>query len=162
MHLLALIALGTVWPAASVSAGPLQIYGAWHCSNDACTWGAERTVTEFDSKNHWLVDRGDGRPSVNLVVLSFVHPLKLLNQTTDATTLNGVTYGNNSNGTIGGSRCNAVAISKNAAVPVVLAHRGTGFGASANDGGLYAKRLTTRLPRNGSGAGRQTGGPRSS
>ena len=49
--------------------------------------------TDFDAKNHWLIDRGDGRPSVNLVVLSFVHPLKLLNQTTDATTLNGVPRG---------------------------------------------------------------------
>jgi hypothetical protein len=58
-----------------------------------CTWGAPRTIAEFDSKNHWLIDRGDGRPSVNLVVLSFVHPLKLLNETTDATTLNGVPRG---------------------------------------------------------------------
>ena len=49
--------------------------------------------TEFDAKNHWLIDRGDGRPSVNLVVLSFVHPLKLLNKTTDAQTLNGVPRG---------------------------------------------------------------------
>ena len=79
-HLLALVALSAFWPAGSVSAGPLQVYGAWHCSNDACSWGASRTVTEFDAMNHWLVDRGDGRPSVNLVVLSFVHPLKLLNQ----------------------------------------------------------------------------------
>ena len=72
---------------------PLQIYGAWHCGNDACTWSTVRTVSEFDSKNHWLIDRGDARPSVNLVVLSFVHPLKLLNQTTDAGTLNGVPRG---------------------------------------------------------------------
>src|SRR5450759_4234840 len=43
--------------------------------------------------NRWLIDRGDGRPSVNLVVLSFVHPLKLLNGTTDSTTLNGVPRG---------------------------------------------------------------------
>ena len=71
----------------------LQIYGAWHCGNDACTWSTARTVSEFDSKNHWLIDRGDGRPSVNIVVLSFVHPLKLLNQTTDAGTLNGVPRG---------------------------------------------------------------------
>src|SRR5688572_31535172 len=71
----------------------LQIYGAWHCGNDACTWAAVRTVTEFDSKNHWLIDRGDGRPSVNLVVLSFVNPLKLLNRTTDAGNLNGVPRG---------------------------------------------------------------------
>jgi hypothetical protein len=74
-------------------AAALQIYGAWHCGNDACTWSNVRTVSEFDSQNHWLIDRGDGRPSVNLVVLSFVHPLKLLNQTTDAGTLNGVPRG---------------------------------------------------------------------
>jgi hypothetical protein len=74
-------------------ATPPQIYGAWHCGNDACTWSTVRSVSEFDSKNHWLIDRGDGRPSVNLVILSFVHPLKLLNQTTDAGTLNGVPRG---------------------------------------------------------------------
>lgn len=74
---------------------PIQIYGSWHCGNDYCTWGAARDVSEFDSKNHWLVDRGDGssRPSVNLVVLSFVHPYRLLKNTTDAQTLNGVPRG---------------------------------------------------------------------
>src|SRR5688572_3076237 len=55
---------------------PIQIFGAWHCSDDACTWATVRDVDEFDAKNHWLIDRGDGRPSVNLVILSFVHPLK--------------------------------------------------------------------------------------
>ena len=35
-------------------------------------------MAEFDQANHWLIDRGDGRPSVNLVVLSFVNPLKML------------------------------------------------------------------------------------
>ncbi|MEU0600025.1 hypothetical protein ABZ484_17550 [Streptomyces sp. NPDC006393] len=82
--------------AASASAAggtPPQIYGAWHCSNDACVWGTVRTVAEFGAQNHWLIDRGDGRPSVNLVVLSFVEPLKLLHGTTDATTLNGVPRG---------------------------------------------------------------------
>jgi hypothetical protein len=72
---------------------PIQVFGAWHCSDDACTWAAVRSVAEFDSKNHWLIDRGDGRPSVNIAILSFVHPLKLLNQTTDAGTLNGVPRG---------------------------------------------------------------------
>jgi hypothetical protein len=71
----------------------LQVYGAWHCSDDYCTWGRARGVDEFDAMNHWLVDRGDGRPSVNLVVLSFVHPLKLLEGTTDATTVGGVPKG---------------------------------------------------------------------
>ena len=94
-HLAPLLAATALcaWPALSASAGPMQIYGAWHCSDDACMWAVPRTVTEFDSKNHWLIDRGDGRPSVNLVILSFVQPLKLLDRTTDASTLNGVPRG---------------------------------------------------------------------
>src|SRR5215216_1968355 len=76
-------------------ATPIQIYGAWHCGNDSCLWANVRTVTEFDQMNHWLIDRGDGSglPSVNIVVLSFVNPLKLLNKTNDAGTLNGVPRG---------------------------------------------------------------------
>lgn len=72
---------------------PIQVYGAWHCSNDACLWGTVRSMTDFDANNHWLIDRGDGHPSVNLVVLSFVNPLKLLNGTTDAGDANGVPVG---------------------------------------------------------------------
>src|SRR5919206_3077581 len=81
--------------AAPALATPISIYGAWHCGNDACTWASVRDMTDFDQKNRWLVDRGDGsgQPSVNLVVLSFVQPLKLLNKTTDAQTLNGVPRG---------------------------------------------------------------------
>jgi hypothetical protein len=71
----------------------LQVYGAWHCGNDFCTWGSVRTIAEFDSQNHWLIDRGDGRPSVNIVVLAFVHPLKLLDLTDDATTVDGIPRG---------------------------------------------------------------------
>ena len=75
----------------------IQIYGAWHCGNDYCTWAGVREIDEFDSQNHWLIDRGDGSglPSVNLVVLSFVHPLRLLDGTTDDQTLNGVPRGMN-------------------------------------------------------------------
>ncbi|GAA2365063.1 hypothetical protein [Dactylosporangium salmoneum] len=92
---LALIVAVLVAPArpAAAAVTPLQIYGAWHCGNDFCTWGAVRTVAEFDSQNHWLVDRGDGRPSVNVVVLSFVDPLKLLHLSDDATTVAGVPRG---------------------------------------------------------------------
>jgi hypothetical protein len=79
--------------AAAGASTPIQVYGAWHCGNDACTWGTVRDLTEFDSNNHWLIDRGDGLPSVNLVVLSFVDPLKLLNRTTDSQTSNGVPVG---------------------------------------------------------------------
>src|ERR1051326_2272575 len=88
--LLMLLLLG-----AAAGATPIQIYGAWHCSNDACTWGTVRNMTDFNPKNHWMIDRGDGVTSVNLVVLSFVDPLKLLNKTNDAQTVNGVPIGMN-------------------------------------------------------------------
>ncbi len=81
-------------PRAAAAAGtPIQIYGAWHCSNDACLWGTVRSISDFDANNHWLIDRGDGRPSVNLVVLSFVNPLKLLSGTNDSGDANGVPVG---------------------------------------------------------------------
>ena len=83
--------------AVQVETGPvataISIYGAWHCGSDFCTWANVRSITEFDQKNHWLIDRGDGRPSVNLVILSFVHPLRLLNKTNDAQTSQGVPIG---------------------------------------------------------------------
>ena len=76
---------------------PIQIYGSWHCGSDYCTWASVRDMTDFDTKNHWLIDRGDGSglPSVNLVVLSFVQPLKLLNKTNDSGDSNGVPVGMN-------------------------------------------------------------------
>src|SRR5215216_6316224 len=77
-------------PAASAA---ISIYGVWHAGNDACTWASVRNMVEFDSKNHWLIDRGDGLPSVNLVILSFVNPLKLLNKTTDSATSQGIPVG---------------------------------------------------------------------
>ena len=87
----------TVVSHASASATPVSVYGAWLCGNDACTWASARNMTDFDAKNRWLINRGDGVPSVNLVVLSFVQPLKLLNKTTDAQTLNGVPRGMDAN-----------------------------------------------------------------
>jgi hypothetical protein len=50
-------------------------------------------MADFDAQNHWLIDRGNGTPSVNLVILSFVHPLRLLNRTTDAETDQGMPRG---------------------------------------------------------------------
>lgn len=67
---------------------PMQIFGAWHCGNHYCDWSLVRNMTEFDQANHWLIDRGDGQPSVNLIILSFVNPLRMLNQTD--TGLNGM------------------------------------------------------------------------
>lgn len=78
------------------NATPVQIYGSWHCGNDACTWATVRDLNDFDTKNHWMIDRGDGSPSVNLVILSFVNPLKLLNLTNDSGDSQGVPVGMNS------------------------------------------------------------------
>ncbi|MFI8822221.1 hypothetical protein [Streptomyces sp. NPDC053431] len=91
--LLMLLALLVPTAGPATAASPVQVYGAWHCGDDYCTWSTVRDVAEFDARNHWLIDRGDGRPSVNLVVLSFVEPLKLLHRTNDAGTANGVPVG---------------------------------------------------------------------
>jgi hypothetical protein len=34
------------------SQAQLQVYGAWHCGNDYCTWATVRNMTDFDTKNH--------------------------------------------------------------------------------------------------------------
>src|SRR5262245_66648571 len=73
----------------------ISVYGAWHCGSEFCSWASVRNMTDFDNKNHWLIDRGNGSPSVNLVVLSFVQPLKLLNKTNDAGNTLGVPSGMN-------------------------------------------------------------------
>lgn len=91
-----ILGLGLLLAANTARATQIEIYGAWHCGNDFCTWGTVRDMTNFDTNNHWMIDRGDGAPSVNLVILSFVNPLKLLNQTNDSQTANGVPIGMNS------------------------------------------------------------------
>src|SRR5579859_132632 len=69
-----------VGPDSASAATQIQVYGTWLCGTDECTWAASPNMAAFDSENHWLIDRGDGTPSVNLVVLAFVNPLKLLDQ----------------------------------------------------------------------------------
>jgi len=80
---------------AAAATTPIQVYGSWLCGNDECTWATVRNMTDFDTNNHWLIDRGNGSPSVNLVVLAFVDPLKLLDQTNDSGDANGVPVGMN-------------------------------------------------------------------
>ncbi len=82
-------------PKPVAAATNISVYGAWHCGSDFCSWASVRNMTDFNNRNRWLIDRGDGTPSVNLVVLSFVQPLKLLNKTTDAATSQGVPIGMN-------------------------------------------------------------------
>lgn len=76
-------------------ANPITIFGVWHAGNHYCDWSLVRDITEFDTNNHWLIDRGDGSglPSVNLVVLCFINPLSLLNKTNDSVTVNGIPIG---------------------------------------------------------------------
>lgn len=83
----------TAWPPGASAATQIQVYGTWLCGSDECTWASVPDMTTFDNQNHWLIDRGNGTPSVNLVVLAFVNPLKLLDQTTDSGDVNGVPVG---------------------------------------------------------------------
>jgi hypothetical protein len=62
---------------------PIDIFGVWHAGNHYADWALPRELEEFDLANHWIIDRGDGMPSVNLVVLSFLHPMQVLNMNTD-------------------------------------------------------------------------------
>src|SRR5256885_7097546 len=81
--------------ATSTAQGQMQVYGLWHCYTDACSWASVPDMTTFDTNNHWIIDRGNGYPSVNVVVLSFVNPVKLMNLTSDSTTTNGIPIGMN-------------------------------------------------------------------
>lgn len=91
----AMVLLGTIWSSAQT---PIQIYGAWHCYSDACSWASVPNMGTFDTDNHWMIDRNldnTYHPSVNVVVLSFVDPVKLMNLTNDSTTVNGIPIGMN-------------------------------------------------------------------
>jgi hypothetical protein len=72
----------------------MQIFGVWHAGNHYADWSVVRDMVEFDAANRWLIDRnnapgplpGEGvvlanPPSVNLVVLSFLQPMDVLNMT---------------------------------------------------------------------------------
>src|SRR4029077_7680755 len=52
-------------------------------------------MTTFETDNHWLIDRGDGVPAVNVVVLSFVNPVDLMNLTNSSNTKDGIPIGMN-------------------------------------------------------------------
>ena len=76
---------------------PISIYGVWHCGNSFCDWSQERSDGDFDSANRWIIDRnGDGAigdPAVNLVVLSFLKPVELLNGTSNGAFTDGIPTG---------------------------------------------------------------------
>jgi len=74
---------------------PMQVYGVWHCYTDGCNWFSVPDMTTFDTDNRWLIDRGDGIPAVNVVVLSFVNPVDLMNLANSSNTVNGIPIGMN-------------------------------------------------------------------
>ena len=71
----------------------MQVYGVWHCFSDGCNWFSAPDMTIFDTDNHWLIDRGDGVSAVNVVVLSFVNPVDLMNLANSSNTKNGIPIG---------------------------------------------------------------------
>ena len=74
----------------------MQVYGLWHCYSDACSWASVPNMTIFDTDNHWIIDRtmdSTYHPAVNVVVLSFVNPVKLMNLTNDSGDVNGIPIG---------------------------------------------------------------------
>lgn len=86
-----LVAIAIALPAFAQT--PMQVFGAWHCSTDYCTWSTVSSPTTFDTDNHWMIDRNMNNtylPAVNLVNFSFVQPVKLMNLTTDSGDTNGV------------------------------------------------------------------------
>ena len=94
-RILLVCALGLARGSALSSQTQMQVYGASHCYTDGCGWLSVPNMTTFDTDNHWLIDRGNGQPSVNVVVLSFVNPVDLMNLTTNSTTTNGIPIGMN-------------------------------------------------------------------
>ena len=83
---------------------PISIFGVWHCGNSFCDWSQERNTSsdsnnpgEFHVANRWIIDRnGDGTygdPAVNLVILSFLKPMELLNGTSNGAFTDGIPTG---------------------------------------------------------------------
>ena len=72
-------------PPPSTDKTPIQFYGVWHGGNHYADWSLPRDMEDFDEANHWIIDRGDGTelPSVNLVVLSFLQPMDVLEMDPD-------------------------------------------------------------------------------
>src|ERR1700745_2647932 len=93
--LCSLMGLAGMVPSANAQT-QMQIYGAWHCYTDPCSWASVPNMTTFDTDNHWIIDRNMDNtflPSVNVVVLSFVDPVKLMSLTNDSPTVNGIPIG---------------------------------------------------------------------
>jgi len=56
------------------AAQPSKIVGLWYCGDDACDWSKEPNTTSIQ----WIINRGDGKPTANVVIFAFLDPLALL------------------------------------------------------------------------------------
>jgi hypothetical protein len=92
---LLVLALGWLMVGLSGAQTPMQVFGVWHCYSDGCNWFSVPNMTTFDTDNHWLIDRGDGVPAVNVVVLSFVNPVDMMNLANSSNIVNGIPIGMN-------------------------------------------------------------------
>jgi len=70
-------------------AAPSKVYALWYCGTDQCSWSSEPDLANAT----WITNRGDGKPTANVVILSFVDPVALLQKTTNADLLGGVPRG---------------------------------------------------------------------
>jgi len=71
------------------TAQPSKLYGLWFCGDDACNWAVEPDLT----KAAWITNRGDGKPTFNTLIISFLDPLALLQKTNNGQFVNGVPKG---------------------------------------------------------------------
>jgi len=70
-----------------------KIYSAWYCGDDSCLW-----ANPPSSNQSWLINRGDGNPTFNIVIFAFIDPMKLLQGTIPAGFTSGeVNYFKNKN-----------------------------------------------------------------
>jgi len=60
------------------SAQPAKLYGLWYCGDDGCEWNAEPNLGNAE----WIINRGDGKPTFNVVIFAFLDPLVVLQKGT--------------------------------------------------------------------------------
>jgi len=65
-----------------------SVYAIWHCGSD-CAWTSKPDL----SSSAWILNRGDGKHTTDLVILSFMDPIALVNGQNTGGYTNGVPNG---------------------------------------------------------------------
>jgi len=87
---------------------PGKIFGFWYCGDDECSWSSEPSLNNIA----WVKNRGDSKPTANVVIFSFVDPGVLLN---------------NPNGVPNGMTKNAVSFFTSAGITVFFSIGGASY-----------------------------------